>query len=72
LEHIGHPAGSCLTMNIVPLPHDALLIYPFGQSQTPDGRALEDNGVVPDIEVALDHHIFYRAWMHNWRRPSIT
>ena len=23
-------------------------------SQTPDGRVLEDNGVVPDIAVALD------------------
>jgi carboxyl-terminal processing protease len=46
--------GSCLVMNIELLPQDALLIYPFGQSQTPDGRILEDNGVVPDIEVVLD------------------
>jgi len=28
--------------------------YPWGQSQTPDGRVLENNGVVPDVEVALD------------------
>lgn len=46
--------GSCLVMNIELLPNDAILMYPFGQSQTPDGRILEDNGVVPDIEVALD------------------
>ena len=46
--------GSCLVSNIKFLPRDAILIYPHGQSQTPDGRILEDNGVVPDIEVALD------------------
>jgi len=46
--------GRCLTMNVVPLPNDALLMYPYGQSQTPDGRVLEDNGVVPDVQVALD------------------
>jgi carboxyl-terminal processing protease len=46
--------GNCLVMNIEPLPEGAILAYPFGQSQTPDGRILEDNGVVPDIEVVLD------------------
>jgi carboxyl-terminal processing protease len=46
--------GSCLVMNIEPLPEGAILAYPFGQSQTPDGRILENNGVVPDIQVALD------------------
>ncbi|MES0344129.1 MAG: S41 family peptidase, partial [Anaerolineales bacterium] len=46
--------GSCLVMNIELLPYEAILMYPFGQSQTPDGRILENNGVVPDIEVALD------------------
>jgi carboxyl-terminal processing protease len=46
--------GRCLVMNIAPLPNGAMLVYPYGQSQTPDGRVLEDNGVVPDIEVALD------------------
>ncbi len=46
--------GRCLTANFVTLPKGAVLIYPFGQSQTPDGRVLEDNGVVPDIEVALN------------------
>ena len=46
--------GSCLVMNVEFLPHDAFLVYPYGQPQTSDGRVLEDNGVVPDIEVALD------------------
>ena len=46
--------GRCLTANIVSLPKGAILVYPFGQSQTPGGRILEDNGVVPDIEVKLD------------------
>jgi carboxyl-terminal processing protease len=46
--------GRCLVQDIALLPKGALLIYPFAQSQTPDGRVLEDNGVVPDIEVALD------------------
>ncbi|HSB66727.1 MAG TPA: S41 family peptidase, partial [Anaerolineales bacterium] len=47
-------SGRCLTANIVPLSKGGLLVYPFGQSQTPDGRILENNGVIPDIEVALD------------------
>jgi carboxyl-terminal processing protease len=47
-------SGRCLVMDIVSLPHGALLTYPWGQSQTPDGRVLENNGVVPDLEVALD------------------
>jgi len=46
--------GSCLVMNVELLLNDAILVYPYGQSQTPDGRILEDNGVVPDIEVTLD------------------
>ena len=46
--------GRCLVMNVEQLPNEAILAYPYGQSQTPDGRVLEDNGVVPDIEVTLD------------------
>ncbi|MFC1879542.1 S41 family peptidase, partial [Chloroflexota bacterium] len=46
--------GSCLVMTIEILPKGAILMYPYGQSQTPDGRVLEGNGVIPDIEVALD------------------
>jgi hypothetical protein len=46
--------GRVLVMDIAPLPKGALLIYPYLQSQTPEGRVLEDDGVVPDIAVALD------------------
>jgi carboxyl-terminal processing protease len=46
--------GSCLVMNIEPLPSGGIVIYPYAQSQTPDGRILEDNGVVPDVEAFLD------------------
>lgn len=46
--------GRCLIANFTPLPNGALLVYPYGQSQTPDGRVLENNGVVPDIAAALD------------------
>jgi C-terminal processing protease CtpA/Prc len=46
--------GNCLNMNIVPLPSGALLMYPFGQPQTRNGRILENNGVLPDISVTLD------------------
>jgi carboxyl-terminal processing protease len=46
--------GSCLVANIVPLPNDGILHFPDGQAQTPDWRVLQDNGVVPDIAVALD------------------
>jgi C-terminal processing protease CtpA/Prc len=38
-----------------------LLVYPYGQSQTPDGRVLEDNGVVPDIQVELDRELLLRG-----------
>jgi len=46
--------GSCLVMNLEVLDKGAILIYPYAQPQTPDGRILEDNGVAPNIEVALD------------------
>jgi carboxyl-terminal processing protease len=53
--------GRCLVTNIVPLPKGAILAYPYGQSQTPDGRVLENNGVVPDVEVALDRESLLRG-----------
>jgi carboxyl-terminal processing protease len=46
--------GVCLVMNIKTLPNGTILAYPIAEGQTPDGRVLENNGVVPDIEVALD------------------
>jgi carboxyl-terminal processing protease len=49
--------GRCLVAEIWPLAADAVLIYPYGQSQTPSGRILEDNGVEPDIEIALDREL---------------
>jgi tricorn protease len=49
-----HTPGVCLNGNIVPLPKGAILVYPFGQPRTQDGRVLENNGVVPDIAVTLD------------------
>jgi len=46
--------GICLVMNIKTLPYGTILAYPIAEGQTPDGRVLENNGVVPDIEVALN------------------
>jgi hypothetical protein len=53
--------GTCLVMNIELLPKDAILSYPFGQSQTPDECALEDNGDVPDIQVALHRQVLLQG-----------
>jgi C-terminal processing protease CtpA/Prc len=36
------------------LPNGATFMYPEAQETTLDGTILEDHGVVPDIEVALD------------------
>ena len=48
-------------MNIEFLLGDAILMYPYKQSQTPDGRVLEGNGVVPDIEMALDRALLLQG-----------
>ena len=53
--------GSCLVMNVEFLPGDAILIYPYKQSQTPSGRILEGNGVVPDIEVVLERDLLLQG-----------
>ncbi len=59
---VGSPTpGRCLVSNIVQLPGGGVLSYPFGQSQTPDGRVLEGNGVVPDVEVGLDRHLLLQG-----------
>jgi carboxyl-terminal processing protease len=50
----GRSPGRCLTAQIMPLENGAILIYPYGQSQTADGTILENNGVIPDVEVELD------------------
>ena len=46
--------GSVGPAEIMPLPNGATLIYPVAQETTLDGTILEDHGVIPDIEVALD------------------
>ena len=46
--------GICLVMNIKTLPYGTILAYPIAEGQTPDGHVLENNGVIPDIEIALD------------------
>jgi C-terminal peptidase prc len=48
-------AGICLVANTVELPNGAVLMYPFGETRTADGTVLEGRGVIPDIEVSLDH-----------------
>jgi carboxyl-terminal processing protease len=53
--------GSCLVMNVEPLPKGAILVYPYKQSRTPNGRILEDNGVIPDIEIALDRDLLLQG-----------
>jgi carboxyl-terminal processing protease len=46
--------GSVGPAEIMPLPNGATFIYPVAQETTLDGTILEDHGVIPDIEVALD------------------
>lgn len=53
--------GNCLVMDVEFLPGDAFLFYPYKQSQTPDGRILEGNGVVPDVEIALDRALLLQG-----------
>jgi carboxyl-terminal processing protease len=46
--------GSVGPAKLLPLPNGATFIYPEAQETTLEGTILEDHGVVPDIEVALD------------------
>ena len=46
--------GSVGPAELMALPNGATFIYPEAQETTLDGTVLEDHGVVPDIEVALD------------------
>lgn len=46
--------GSVGPAELIPLPNGATFIYPTAQETTLDGTVLEDHGVIPDIEVALD------------------
>jgi C-terminal processing protease CtpA/Prc len=46
--------GSVGPAEIMPLPNGATCIYPVAQETALDGTILEDHGVIPDIQVALD------------------
>jgi carboxyl-terminal processing protease len=46
--------GSVGPAKLMPLPNGATFIYPEAQETTLDGTVLDDHGVIPDIEVALD------------------
>jgi carboxyl-terminal processing protease len=46
--------GSVGPADLMSLPNGATFIYPEAQESTLDGTILEDHGVIPDIEVALD------------------
>jgi len=46
--------GSVGPADTMALPNGATFIYPTDQESTLDGTILEDHGVIPDIEVALD------------------
>jgi C-terminal processing protease CtpA/Prc len=47
-------SGSDLVANTEYLPNGAFFIYPFAQTEMPDGTILEGRGVIPDIPAALD------------------
>lgn len=47
-------AGKVLTMEVMPLPDGAVLIYPDSQTRTSKNEILEGKGVTPDIEVGLN------------------
>jgi carboxyl-terminal processing protease len=46
--------GSVGPAELMPLPNGSTLMYPVVQEISLDGTILEDHGVIPDIEVALD------------------
>ncbi|MFC2030095.1 S41 family peptidase [Chloroflexota bacterium] len=53
--------GSIGPAELMLLPNGATLIYPVAQETTLDGTILEDHGVIPDIEVALDRALLSRG-----------
>ena len=56
-----HSPGRCLTANIVEMPGGGILVYANSQSQTTDGSVLEDNGVAPDLSIALDRDLLLQG-----------
>jgi C-terminal peptidase prc len=53
--------GIVLVGDIVQLPNGATFMYPIEQTRTADGTVLEDHGVVPDMEVALDRRLLLQG-----------
>jgi carboxyl-terminal processing protease len=46
--------GGAIAANVRSLQNGAILIYPFAQLLTPDGKVVEGYGVIPDIIVTLE------------------
>jgi len=46
--------GGASAANVKPLPNSAILVYPVAELLTPDGKVVEGNGVIPDINVVLE------------------
>jgi carboxyl-terminal processing protease len=53
--------GSVMEMDRIIFPNGAIFMYPVAQLSTPDGTVLEGHGVVPDIEVGLDHEMLLKG-----------
>jgi carboxyl-terminal processing protease len=46
--------GGASVGNLKSLPNGAILVYPVAELLTPDGKVVEGNGVIPDINVVLE------------------
>jgi C-terminal peptidase prc len=53
--------GSVTESDTMIFPNGAVFMYPVAQISTPDGEVLEGYGVVPDIEVGLDHEMLLKG-----------
>jgi C-terminal processing protease CtpA/Prc len=53
--------GSVGPANTMPLPNGATFMYLYAQEASLDGTVLEDHGVIPDIEVALDRTLLSKG-----------
>ncbi len=53
--------GSVMEMDRKIFPNGAILMYPVAQLATPDGKVLEGQGVIPNIEVGLDREKLLRG-----------
>jgi C-terminal peptidase prc len=53
--------GSVVESDTMIFPNGAVFMYPVAQISTPDGEVLEGYGVVPDIEVGLDHEMLLKG-----------